>query len=398
MRRTLVRIAHEIVEKNARAGRGSRSSASIVAARCSPRALHALLSELLDEHDVPLGEVDISFYRDDVGRPARSAGRPRVEPRLRHRRAHDRDRRRRPLHRAHGPRRDRRAVRLRPPGPVQLAVLADRGHRELPIRPDYVGKNLPTSRDERVNVRVEEIDGVDEVTIVELGRRSHEAPASPSKTSTAPPSSASCDRAAAFAEVSGREIKKVPALRGRTVAQPLLRGLDPHPLELRAGGQAPQRRRRQLRRQRLERREGRVAQGHGPDAVAPTSPTRSSSAPRRPAPPQLVAGWTSAAIVNAGDGKHEHPTQALLDVYTLRSRLGSHRRREHLDRRRRPALRVARSDILAFQKMGAKVTVCGPPTLIPRGIEALGCEVDAHARRPRTRPTSSTPCGCRTSA
>ena len=51
------------------------------------------------------------------------------------------------------------------PAKVQLAVLADRGHRELPIRPDYVGKNLPTARAERVNVCVEEIDGRDEVTI-----------------------------------------------------------------------------------------------------------------------------------------------------------------------------------------------------------------------------------------
>ena len=48
---------------------------------------------------------------------------------------------------------------------MQLAVLVDRGHRELPIRPDYVGKNIPTSQDQRVNVRVEEVDGVDEVTI-----------------------------------------------------------------------------------------------------------------------------------------------------------------------------------------------------------------------------------------
>ena len=53
------------------------------------------------------------------------------------------------------------------PERVQLAVLADRGHRELPIRPDYVGKNLPTSRFERVNVRVDELDGVDEVAITE---------------------------------------------------------------------------------------------------------------------------------------------------------------------------------------------------------------------------------------
>jgi pyrimidine operon attenuation protein/uracil phosphoribosyltransferase len=48
---------------------------------------------------------------------------------------------------------------------VQLAVLVDRGHRELPIRPDYIGKNIPTSQEERVNVRVQEIDGHDEVTI-----------------------------------------------------------------------------------------------------------------------------------------------------------------------------------------------------------------------------------------
>ena len=57
------------------------------------------------------------------------------------------------------------------PRRVQLAVLCDRGHRELPIRPDYVGKNLPTAREERVNVRLEESDGVDEVTISERPAR-----------------------------------------------------------------------------------------------------------------------------------------------------------------------------------------------------------------------------------
>ena len=89
----------------------------------------------------------------------------------------------------------------------------------------------------------------------------------------------------------------------------------------------------------------------------------------------MVARWTPAAVVNAGDGKHEHPTQALLDVFTLVRRLGSLEGKhiwivgdvEHS--------RVARSDILAFTTMGAHVTVCGPPTLIPRGIEALGCDV-----------------------
>ena len=90
---------------------------------------------------------------------------------------------------------------------------------------------------------------------------------------------------------------------------------------------------------------------------------------------KLVADWTTASVVNAGDGKHEHPTQALLDVYTLRERLGT------LEGKRIWIVgdvthsRVARSNIHAFQKMGADVTLCGPPTLIPRGIEALGCDV-----------------------
>jgi aspartate carbamoyltransferase catalytic subunit len=89
----------------------------------------------------------------------------------------------------------------------------------------------------------------------------------------------------------------------------------------------------------------------------------------------MVAGWTPAAVVNAGDGKHEHPSQALLDVYTLRRRLGS------LEGIRIWIVgdvlhsRVARSNLIAFARMGAEVTVCGPPTLIPRRIEALGCDV-----------------------
>jgi len=89
---------------------------------------------------------------------------------------------------------------------------------------------------------------------------------------------------------------------------------------------------------------------------------------------QLVVAWTSAAVINAGDGKHEHPTQALLDVFTLRRRLGA------LDGTSIWIVgdvlhsRVARSNILALRRMGARVTVCGPPTLIPRDIEALGCQ------------------------
>jgi len=90
---------------------------------------------------------------------------------------------------------------------------------------------------------------------------------------------------------------------------------------------------------------------------------------------QLVAGWTDASVVNAGDGKHEHPSQALLDVYTLRRRLGSLEGRNIWIVGDVLHSRVARSNLIAFREMGAEVTLCGPPTLIPRGAEELGCSV-----------------------
>src|SRR3954463_3612702 len=89
--------------------------------------------------------------------------------------------------------------------------------------------------------------------------------------------------------------------------------------------------------------------------------------------PQFVARVTEAHIVNAGDGKHQHPTQALLDLYTIQAELG---RIEGLH----VAVvgdvlhsRVARSNIQALTLMGAHVTLVGPPALLPRGIEAMGC-------------------------
>ncbi|MDP9228012.1 MAG: aspartate carbamoyltransferase, partial [Actinomycetota bacterium] len=88
----------------------------------------------------------------------------------------------------------------------------------------------------------------------------------------------------------------------------------------------------------------------------------------------LVAGWTDASVINAGDGKHEHPSQALLDVFTLRQRLGSLEGIKVWIVGDVLHSRVARSCLLAFKTMGAEVTLCGPPTLIPRGIEAAaGC-------------------------
>src|SRR5881397_2397208 len=90
--------------------------------------------------------------------------------------------------------------------------------------------------------------------------------------------------------------------------------------------------------------------------------------------PQLVARVTDAHIVNAGDGKHQHPTQALLDLYTIHEAFG------RIDGLHVAIVgdvlhsRVARSNIQALALMAARVTVVGPPALLPRGIEAMGCE------------------------
>jgi pyrimidine operon attenuation protein / uracil phosphoribosyltransferase len=169
LRRTLRRIAHEIAEKNpvpdSLAVVGIHTRGALLA-----RRLHALLGEMTDGGgELPIGDIDISFYRDDVGAKG-SAAQPVV-----HASHVDFDLADRTVVLVDDVLFTGRTVRAaiealfdygRPPR-VQLAVLCDRGHRELPIRPDYVGKNLPTSREERVNVRLEELDEVDEVTISE---------------------------------------------------------------------------------------------------------------------------------------------------------------------------------------------------------------------------------------
>jgi pyrimidine operon attenuation protein/uracil phosphoribosyltransferase len=167
LRRTLRRIAHEIAEKNpvpdGLAIVGIHTRGAVIA-----RRLHALLGEMT-ESELPIGDLDISFYRDDVG-----AKGPASQPVV-HASHIDFDLADRTVVLVDDVLFTGRTVRAaiealfdygRPPR-VQLAVLCDRGHRELPIRPDYVGKNLPTARGERVNVRVEELDDVDEVTISE---------------------------------------------------------------------------------------------------------------------------------------------------------------------------------------------------------------------------------------
>ncbi len=164
IRRTLVRIAHEIVERNPDqqvALVGIHRRGAHLATR-----LHRLVCDLLDS-EIPLGDIDIAFYRDDLAtREAPVVGSSQLPFRLEDYTVVLVD------DVLYTGRTVRAAIEALfaygRPARVQLAVLADRGHRELPLRPDYVGKNLPTSRGERVNVRVAELDGIDEVTIAAL--------------------------------------------------------------------------------------------------------------------------------------------------------------------------------------------------------------------------------------
>jgi len=163
VRRALTRLAYEIAERNPQ----GRAVALIGVHRRGAflaRRLKEQLEDLL-EAEIPLGDLDIGFYRDDI------SSRPDAPI----------------VHASHidfnvtgrtvvivddvlfTGRTARAAIEALfdygRPERVQLAVLADRGHRELPIRPDYVGKNLPTARAEHVHVRVRELDGADEVAI-----------------------------------------------------------------------------------------------------------------------------------------------------------------------------------------------------------------------------------------
>jgi aspartate carbamoyltransferase catalytic subunit len=183
------------------------------------------------------------------------------------------------------------------------------------------------------------------------------------------------ERAESFAEVGRRDIKKVPTLRGRTVVnlfyesstrtsssfELAAKRLSADVVSVKSTGSSVD---------KGESLRDTIAtlSAYGPEAIVIRSPHAGAA--------NLVTQWTDAAVVNAGDGKHEHPSQALLDVYTLRSRLGDLEGRSIWIVGDVLHSRVARSCALAFRTMGAEVTLCGPPTLIPRGAEeALGCTV-----------------------
>jgi pyrimidine operon attenuation protein/uracil phosphoribosyltransferase len=163
--RALTRIAHEILESN-------KGAADLVLLGIPTRgvALAQRLGELITsiaDTEIPIGSLDVTLFRDDLAKHPTRSPRPTEIP---------------PggisgktvvlvddvLFSGRSIRAALDAIQsIGRPSIVRLAILVDRGHRELPIRPDFVGKNIPSSRAERVNVRLNEYDGVDEVTIGE---------------------------------------------------------------------------------------------------------------------------------------------------------------------------------------------------------------------------------------
>jgi aspartate carbamoyltransferase catalytic subunit len=182
------------------------------------------------------------------------------------------------------------------------------------------------------------------------------------------------DTATEMATVAGREVKKLPTLRGRTVVnlfyedstrtrtsfEVAAKRLSADVINFSAKGSS-------VSKGESLKDTALTLQAMGADAVVIRH--SASGAPHR------LARWVDGSVVNAGDGTHEHPTQALLDAYTMRARLGT------LEGLRVAIVgdvlhsRVARSNVLLLATLGAKVTLVSPPTLLPVGVGAWPCAV-----------------------
>ncbi len=177
-----------------------------------------------------------------------------------------------------------------------------------------------------------------------------------------------------FVEVSQRAIPKVPALRGKTVVslffedstrtrlsfETAAKRLSADTMTFSAASSS-------LKKGESVRDTVQTIEAMGVDAIV----VRHKSA----GVPWQIAGWSTSSIINGGDGWHEHPTQALLDSYTIRERFGSLAGLKIAIVGDIKHSRVARSDILAFTKLGAEVTVVAPPTLLPPSLEGWPVEV-----------------------
>jgi aspartate carbamoyltransferase catalytic subunit len=199
------------------------------------------------------------------------------------------------------------------------------------------------------------------------------------------------DTAAELASVADRPIKKLPTLRGRTVVnlfyedstrtrtsfEAAAKRLSADVINFSAKGSS-------VAKGESLKDTALTLEAMGSDAIVVRHPA--SGAPRR------LADWVSGRVINAGDGTHEHPTQALLDAFTMRQRLGGpDQRGKGLDGVRVTIVgdvlhsRVARSNVLLLDTLGAEVTVVAPPTLMPYAVETWPCkagyDLDAELRK-----------------
>lgn len=188
------------------------------------------------------------------------------------------------------------------------------------------------------------------------------------------------DTAASFKEISERPIKKVPALRGRTVVnlffEPSTRTRASFELaEKRLSADAVN----------ISKSTSSVVKGESLRDTAENLQAmkidaiviRHSAA----GAPHFLARLLDAAVINAGDGAHEHPTQGLLDIFTLREKLGDLAGKKIVIIGDITHSRVARSNVFGLVTLGAEVTVCGPPTMMPVDIERLGVRVEGNLNR-----------------
>ena len=182
------------------------------------------------------------------------------------------------------------------------------------------------------------------------------------------------DQARSFAEVSSRPVKKVPALRGRTIVNLFTEASTRTRMsfELAAKRLSADVMNFQTSTSSLSKGEslkdtGKTVVAMGVDAVV----IRTSSA----GAPHLLTGWVDASVINAGDGMHEHPTQALLDLFTIRERLGGLEGLKVAIVGDIDHSRVARSNIHALNKVGAEVLLVAPRSLLPDRVEEMGAAV-----------------------
>jgi aspartate carbamoyltransferase catalytic subunit len=184
------------------------------------------------------------------------------------------------------------------------------------------------------------------------------------------------DTADSFLPVLQRDIKKVPTLRGRTIVNLFweastrtsssfdlaAKRLSADIIALKASGSA-------VEKGETLKDTAITLSAYGPDIIVMRHPSAGAC--------QVLSRNTEASVINAGDGKHQHPTQCLLDLFAMRQTFG-----RDMDGLKVSIVgdilhsRVARSDIMGFRLLGMDVTLVGPPTLIPRGIEEMGVKVE----------------------